>query len=147
MVFDTANPLAITTKVHGHSYRANAVGQVSSEVEVTLERKSSDAVLDLTWIHEKTILLDRFHSAQTPFWSGEIEIPAGARGSGQYRVVFTEYEQFLQEDDTINPQQEIQSSKTMAPSQAKGGDYKLNQGTLKAVKVARRIVYADTIEI
>ncbi len=128
--FDPGNDQLLNLTVHGVSYRANVVAHVSSELEVSVERRIDGATGDLGWQQAATYRMDRVHSSDTGFWTGEIPLPV-PRGSEAMRLVIREYEQFVGDAPA-----EVSSANIAGHKRAPSGS-----------AVVRRIVYADVLEI
>lgn len=120
---------SITVMVEGKTYRANTTGQIGSEIEVTLEKRTSGAAVanDVAWQPVLTQRIDRIHASNV--WAGMVVLPATV-DSTQYRVVIKEYEQFF--SDTEQRQSNL------------GG---MKDGGTMEFTLDKRVVYADVLPL
>ncbi len=127
--FDASDPLSVRVSVEGVSYRASHVGVLESEVEVTLEKKTPTMGADFGWTEVSTTPIDRVNAGVLGgFWGGTVKLPA-ERSSTNYRIVVKEYEQ-------------LHADLYLDRSLKRGGPQ-----SRTSTQVARRIVFADAIEI
>ena len=123
--------LSVTVQVEGHTYRTNSSGQLGSEIEVTIEKRSPGAGdQDLGWVPVTTQRIDRIHAAN--IWGGLLKVDESVDGV-QHRVVIKEYEQFF-----ADPSDPKQRETNLGPKSG-GGEVNL--------ELDRRIVYADVLPL
>lgn len=126
-----ADRLSVTVQVSGHTYRTNSSGQLGSEIEVTIEKRSAGAGdQDLGWVPVTTQRIDRINAAN--IWGGLLKTDESVDGV-QHRVVIKEYEQFYA--DPSDPK----ARETNLGSKTGGGEVNL--------ELDRRIVYADVLPL
>jgi len=120
---------SVTVMVEGKTYRANTTGQIGSEIEVTLEKRTPGAAAanDVAWQPVVTQRIDRIHASNV--WAGMITLPTTVDAS-QYRIVIKEYEQFF--SDTERRQSNL------------GG---MKDGGAMEFTLDKRIVYADVLPL
>lgn len=120
---------SITVMVEGKTYRANTTGQIGSEIEITIEKRSAgaNALNDVAWEPVLTQRIDRIHAAN--MWAGMVVLPT-AVSAAQYRVVIKEYEQFF--------------SDTERRTSNLGG---MKDGGNMEFTLDKRVVYADALPL
>lgn len=129
VVFDTLDPerRKLKATVSGPAYSASHAGQSTSEVEVSVEKRSSVADEALCWIpasKDAFALQPVPGSNSTTVWSGDVTLPESL-SSGSFRLVIREYERFRVE-----------------------GGKSLDLDNITWVSnTERRLVYADVLEL
>lgn len=122
-----SKPNVRTVAVVGFVHHGSVAGHVANEVEVSVERSTSQDGDTLTWkpVPGATVRLDRIDATAPGLWSGEVLLP---EGEGRRRLVIREYELFLADD----------RDKTL---------YNAANTSYNQFVQERRLVYADVIEI
>ncbi len=129
--FDPADPKTVRVSVEGVSYRASHVGVVESEVEISLEKMTTGRGTEFGWTEVSTTPIDRMPAGVLGgYWGGVITLPT-ERSAEKYRIVVKEYEQF-HADLYVGGAASLRAA---------------SNGIRTTTQIARRIVFADAIEI